>query len=738
MTTTSLQPQHRAHLAFHLTGARTEGALEDTAELRPALFAAYSDLTRLRYDFPVVLLRSGARTPFESLSRIVERTSGSLALPGPDGERTRKLLLRHELAIRRLVSDGSATTLGRLWDLAIAVSDYDPDAAATLARARRALEHDGQVFDCDADLPVRLFIRAWRFAQKTKTRDMEQRIERLTLALTDILRADHAHSEAACAPAKLQAAVGTAFEDAFDFQRMASILGSALPASTLREVRRTRIQNVLETLRKQRFFAADEHVGTDREPYVFVYTSATDVHKAYSERMSQMIELVKALAIAELETRGEYDEARHDAVFDAFGANGLPADELARFPDYLLWLPAPGAEDLAEATALLSGNAPVKVLVQWNDLLEKAPGGQDMTLSLRSKQLADLAMGLATVYVLQSSASHLVRLREAVLKGLLYDGPALFSVYSGAANAPAPNAYLLSAAAMESRAFPAFTYDPAAGTTWAERFSIDMNPQPERDWPVQTLAYESADHARAATQLEFTVSDFMSCDPRYARHCAKVPAASVNGHLTSVREWLEQPPGAESGQLPALTMVDRDNTLQRVIVDARAIEEAKRCRAIWRSLQELGGIHNSHAERLLARERAAWEEVKQQEIEALARSAKPAAEAPAEAGTPSPDLPPQAAKESLAAPVAEAKASDDAYIETPRCTTCEECVRINDKLFAYDANKQAYIADIAAGTFRQIVEAAEACQVSIIHPGKPRDASEPGLDELVVRAEAFR
>ena len=36
-----------------------------------------------------------------------------------------------------------------------------------------------------------------------------------------------------------------------------------------------------------------------------------------------------------------------------------------------------------------------------------------------------------------------------------------------------------------------------------------------------------------------------------------------------------------------------------------------------------------------------------------------------------------------------------------------------------------------------IVEAAESCQVSIIHPGKPRDAAEPGLDDLVKRAQPF-
>jgi hypothetical protein len=58
-------------------------------------------------------------------------------------------------------------------------------------------------------------------------------------------------------------------------------------------------------------------------------------------------------------------------------------------------------------------------------------------------------------------------------------------------------------------------------------------------------------------------------------------------------------------------------------------------------------------------------------------------------------------------------------------------------MFVYDENKQAYIADPDAGTYRQMVEAAESCQVSIIHPGKPRNPQEPNLDELIERAESF-
>jgi len=177
-------------------------------------------------------------------------------------------------------------------------------------------------------------------------------------------------------------------------------------------------------------------------------------------------------------------------------------------------------------------------------------------------------------------------------------------------------------------------------------------------------------------------------------------------------------------------MVDRDNRLQKVIVNDKLVREARRCVEAWRSLQELGGVHNSHATILVERERKAW-----------AEQVRPAADAkPAAAESAPAAVAPVAAAAAAAPSVAEAapgKSSDEPYIETPRCTTCNECTQINDKMFGYDANKQASIINPDAGTYRQLVEAAENCQVSIIHPGKPRNPNEPGLDELKARAEPF-
>jgi pyruvate-ferredoxin/flavodoxin oxidoreductase len=77
------------------------------------------------------------------------------------------------------------------------------------------------------------------------------------------------------------------------------------------------------------------------------------------------------------------------------------------------------------------------------------------------------------------------------------------------------------------------------------------------------------------------------------------------------------------------------------------------------------------------------------------------------------------------------------YIDSALCTTCNECTNLNPKMFAYNADKQAYIKDAKAGTFKQLVMAAERCSARIIHPGTPLNSKEPDLAKWMKRAEPF-
>jgi len=727
----------QAHVAFHLTGKRMGPSLQaaDGLHLRPGLLARFGDLTQLRYDFPLVLVAGRAdETGIQSLSALVNGILQAIAPRGIEGEATRRHVLRLEREIRTLAANGDTGPLSRLWDLTAKRigAPGDPALAGSLGRARAALQVDGEVVDCTHALPARVITHAWRALQQRKAERFDQEIKRLILKLSDILQADFVRSGAGTSAARLKASVGTGMEEAFDFQALSNTLAQVSGKDTLPDSRRQRVERTLSVLKARQ---SRTQAGWPDDLKSCAFANCRDALAAFRNRLPEIIDLVKAMAIAELEIEGRYMEATHDPYFADFDESSVGAKDLSLFPDYLVCI---GSESLqgpenAGLMGILSSEMPIKVLVQVSDVLEEPALRVHLGLVAPPAQLGKMAMGLGNAYVLQSSSSHLYQMRRRIFAGLAYTGPALFSVFSGSPpGAGTLPPYLLAAAALQSRAFPAFTYDPAAGPDWATRFALDGNPQPEVDWPVHEFGYEDEAHQSVTEQMAFTFVDFVACDPQHARHFAVVPQAEWNGSMVPVGSSLTSDSSAVAGKVPYVQMVDGDHALQRALVDEKLIAAAHRCREIWHSLQELGGVRSSQAERLLARERKVWEEQKQREIEALKREVKPVSPAaPAAAAPAAPAVKP------VAAEAEPEERSDDPYIETPRCTTCNECTNLNNRMFAYDANKQAYITDINAGTYRELVEAAESCQVSIIHPGKPRNPNEPGIAELLKRAEPF-
>ena len=731
-------------LVFHMTGRRSGEGLAplDARSMRPALFAGYRDLAQLRHDFPLVLLEPGIADGFvASLTVLVNHALEELAPRGIEGERLRKHVLRLERELRHALAKGGPGQLSELWAAAAArlTSDTDESVSKILALAGRTIKVDGDLVDCDQALPSRFMIHAWRHVQSQKAALFHGHLDTLQRKLSDILRAAFVHSEAGQQPAALKAAVGGMHADDFDFAAMSRLVGKNAPKDELTPGRRKRIEWALAVLKSQRFHPSK--LGAAQATHEFLFDNVAGAVSAYRDRLPQVVELVKAIAVAELEARNGYNEADHDPFFEAYNEDSLSPDDFALFPDYLVCIPA-DRNDAPENAGLmdtLSSGLPVKVVVQVTDLLEEASlGTGHFAFGVRSARLATTAMGLGGMYVLQAAASSLYRMRHRVEAGMGARGPALFSIFAGAPEAAGElPRYLTAAAAMESRAFPAFVYDAAAGENWATRFSLEHNRNPETDWPVEPFEYADEGLQRVRSEIAFTYADFALCDQRNAEHFAVVGRDRWTASMVPAAQWLTLPEREAAERVPYLLAVDDKDVLHRVIVDMRMMQATRRCMLLWHRLQEHGGIHDSHAERLLAREKAAWEAQKTAEIEALRKSAAAAAPASAEAA-PAASAPAKPAAAQAEAAPEEKVASDDPWIETARCPSCNECQIINPLMFAYNDNKQAYIKDANAGTFRQLVEAAESCQVAIIHPGKPRNPNEPGLDELIKRAEPFQ
>jgi pyruvate/2-oxoacid:ferredoxin oxidoreductase beta subunit/ferredoxin len=130
----------------------------------------------------------------------------------------------------------------------------------------------------------------------------------------------------------------------------------------------------------------------------------------------------------------------------------------------------------------------------------------------RRKELARILMAHGEVYVAQTTPAHLNHFYRAVMDANEYPGPAVLVVYTpcqpehGIADDASTRQAKL---AVESRAFPLFTYDPRRGESMAERLSLQGNPAIKDDW---------------AKAPDGSVNDFLAfarTEGRFAQHFGK-------------------------------------------------------------------------------------------------------------------------------------------------------------------------------------------------------------------------
>jgi pyruvate ferredoxin oxidoreductase beta subunit len=103
----------------------------------------------------------------------------------------------------------------------------------------------------------------------------------------------------------------------------------------------------------------------------------------------------------------------------------------------------------------------------------------------RRKELAKILMAHGEVYVAQTTPAHLNHFYRAVMEANEYPGPAVIIAYAACMpeHGIADDAATRQAKfAVDSRAFPLFTYDPRRGASVAERLSLQGNPAIRDDW----------------------------------------------------------------------------------------------------------------------------------------------------------------------------------------------------------------------------------------------------------------
>lgn len=399
----------------------------------------------------------------------------------------------------------------------------------------------------------------------------------------------------------------------------------------------------------------------------------------------------------------------------------------------------------------------------------------------------------------QASASHLIggvikglRSRRPAIFSIYTPCP----VEHGLPDEWAPHGARL---ALESRAFPYLTYDPDAGDTLADCISLDGNPAIDEIWPSYNLEYVE-DGVAKSMELPLTIADWAATEARFRKHFREVKPEKWNEDMVPFHDYVQLPAEEREGKTAFIHAVDADKRLRRMSVAPEVAKLAQDRILFWNQLRELAGVRvpesvrdsiastleadfdarvaalTADYEKRIAELKASYPRVVARRMaegllkansgrtvsEILTEALKtPGVEpigadvlgngvsvsvGPAPAAVVAEVAAPAAASAPAAVAAAPAPAapaadeSDDAvepWIDTDRCTTCNECTNLNGKMFAYNENKQAYLKDMRAGTFAQLVQAAERCPAGLIHPGTPLNPKEKDLAKWIERAKPF-
>ncbi|MBI2570538.1 MAG: 2-oxoacid:acceptor oxidoreductase family protein [Candidatus Schekmanbacteria bacterium] len=420
-----------------------------------------------------------------------------------------------------------------------------------------------------------------------------------------------------------------------------------------------------------------------------------------------------------------------------------------------------------------------------------AYGGAQRGKREQRKELSFIELAHRGAYVLQSSQASAAHLLGGVLRGLNARVPAVFNIYTpcqaehGIADCASEHAARL---ALESRAYPFLIYDPGAGPSITDKLDLTGNPSIDQRWPTYTMTYVDDQGREQSMEVPVTTADWAATEARFAKHFQPLKPGTDAARLVHLDAFLDLPEAEREQKIPFIYSLGANRKLDRLRVSPEIVTLTEERLNYWQDLKEMSGIEvpkrvrsqvtteleddfgarlsalKAEYESKIAELKATYpRQLAQRIAEALVR---PGGQVDAEsllssagAARVSPPRGPAVAGEgaaptaggngkseaaSVAAPVAiaereaEPEVVEGPYIDTEMCTTCNECTTINPKMFAYNSDRKAVIKDPAAGTYKDLVTAAERCPAGIIHPGEPLNPRERDLDKWRKRAEAFK
>ncbi len=346
-------------------------------------------------------------------------------------------------------------------------------------------------------------------------------------------------------------------------------------------------------------------------------------------------------------------------------------------------------------------------------------------------------MAHRTAFVLQSTQAYVTHLLEGFIDGLNSKRPALFNIYSTCQPEHGVGddmSDVQSKLVVDSRGYPLFRYDPDEATSLAEAATLEGNPFVEEDWISYEIKYEE-DGVEKSLNTSLTFADFAFTEGRFHKQFKPVPHEAWNDEMMPLVEFLELAEDDREGLFPYIWTVDDRNHLMRVLVSEEMVTSCEERLTFWRQLKSLTRDDAVIDEQSI-KEQAKAEAVQQLTSSLVGLALNGNLASIGDIVLPTGGAPASGGNGASAAPAAEG--FEAAWIETPECTACDECVDINPHIFAYNDEGLAYVKDPTAGPFIDIVKSAEKCTAECLHPGTPFNSNEKNVDKLIKRAEKYQ
>ena len=470
----------------------------------------------------------------------------------------------------------------------------------------------------------------------------------------------------------------------------------------------------------------------------------------FEGHMAKMAQGFKAVRMAELELAGKYNEPEHKEFFTYFSWKDFSDEEFHLSPPVVSVGGDGAMYDIGfqNLSRMMMSGIPIKVMIVDTQVYSNT-GGQACTSGFVSqisdmapfnkkwkgkteirKEMSLIAAAHRTSYVLQSSFSHISHLLEGYIEGLNSRRPAIFNVYAvcppehGIADDSADRQSKL---AVESRAYPLFKFDPDKGTTFEECIDLEGNPSMSTDWPRYALNYKDSSGNDAKLDVPLTFVDFAATEGRFRKHFRNIPEEKWTDEMVQVDEFIELDDDEQETAVPFVWTVNNKQQLIRTQVSKELALSAIERRNFWRQLRSMSGYdHNLDKESIIQQTRQEMAQSLTSNLLSMTGGGS---------GSVMTLLGNDTAKSNGGGNGADYEA---VWVDSPECTACDDCIDINPDIFAYNDQKQVIISNPQAGTFKEIVKAAEQCTAECIHPGSPFNPNEAGLDKLVKRAEKFQ